>query len=91
MRPLYFRQRSPCGAQSTSRIKGFRFGACPAAGARVTAWSVTPSMVLAPGPQRQLRLPMGVRKPMQGWTPTSIPSLEERLDDHQPTRAWENG
>ena len=23
--------------------------------------------------------------------PTSTPSLEERLDDHQPTRAWENG
>ena len=27
----------------------------------------------------------------EGWTSTSIPSLEERLDDHQPTRAWENG
>jgi hypothetical protein len=27
----------------------------------------------------------------EGWTSTSTPSLEERLDDHQPTRAWENG
>lgn len=26
----------------------------------------------------------------EGWPTTSIPSLEERLDDHQPTRAWEH-
>jgi hypothetical protein len=26
----------------------------------------------------------------EGWPSTSIPSLEERLDDHQPTRAWEH-
>ncbi len=27
----------------------------------------------------------------EGWTSTSTPSLEEPLDDHQPTRTWENG
>ena len=27
--------------------------------------------------------------PPEGWPTTSIPSLEERLDDHQPTGAWE--
>ena len=27
----------------------------------------------------------------QGWTSTSTPSLEEPLDDHQPTRAWGEG
>ena len=48
---------------------------------------------LAPGRGDALRScvrgPGEPRSP-EGWPTTSIPSLEERLDDHQPTRAWEH-
>ena len=75
----------PFGAQCPSHDKD----SLPLSGwrpwRRFSAWHAhAPHHVMGPnGP--------GLSGRPKGWTSTSIPSLEEPLDDHQPTRAWEKG